>query len=180
MKQIEQMKGVTRCLSLTLVFLSIIYLITRVLSLIEMQNSKGKSAMMGRNRVTMSNIELVHYFTIFHAATCVGISALVGLTLKKSLHIDRRQFYLLMGITGAVTIIYFFALMFVVWKATQATTSQTSAFIILESVLLLIGTIATDPLSFIFALMMNFVLLFGIFLLNWSSMTLADLARALE
>lgn len=117
------MKGLTRCLSMVLVVLSVVYLVTRILSLIEMQNSKGKSAMLGRNRVNMSNIELVHYFTIFHAVTCVGISAFMGMTLKKSLHIDRRQFYFLMGVTGAVTIIYFFALMFVVWKTTQATTS---------------------------------------------------------
>ena len=118
MKQIEQLRGLTRCLSLTLVILSVIYLITRVSSLMEMKATKGKNTLIGRNKVTMSNIELVHYFTIIHAITCVGISAFMGMSLKKSLHIDRRQYYFLMGLTTMVTVLYFFSLLFVVYYTT--------------------------------------------------------------
>jgi ABC-type transport system involved in cytochrome bd biosynthesis fused ATPase/permease subunit len=51
---------------------------------------------------------------------------------------------------------------------------------VLETVLTLIGTVATNPFSFIFALMMNFILIFGIFCLNWCSLYLADLTKAVE
>ena len=82
--------------------------------------------------------------------------------------------------TTLVTILYFFALLFVVYKATWGMSQQFSGLVIIETMLTLIGTVADNPVSFVFALLMNFVLIFGIFALNWCSLYLADLTKALE
>jgi hypothetical protein len=105
---------------------------------------------------------------------------MVFMLLKKNLIIDRRQYFFILGITTFVTIVYFFAILYIVYRSTYLTTTTYNSLVVFESVFDLIGSVSSNPLAFLFALMMNFVLLFGIFLLNLCSIYLADLARALE
>jgi hypothetical protein len=51
---------------------------------------------------------------------------------------------------------------------------------VIESILDILGSISNNPFSFLFAVMMNFVLIFGLFCLNLCSIYLAEIARALE
>jgi len=136
--------------------------------------------MIGTNAFKYENIELLHYFTIAHSFTCVVISTFVYMMLKKNSFIDRRQYYFVLGMTSIVTLLYFFAILYIVYRSTYVTSTTYNAILVFESVLDIIGSVSSNPLSFLFALMMNFVLLFGIFCLNLCSIYLADLARALE
>jgi hypothetical protein len=115
------MRGVTKCIALTLLVLSVIYLITRISALVSLYQTQGQGTMIGRNSIKFSNIELVHFFTIAHSITCVGIATFVYMNLRKNQTIDRRQYYFVLGLTTLVTVLYFFALMFVVYKTTYAT-----------------------------------------------------------
>ncbi len=86
-----------------------------------------------------------------------------------------------MVVTGVVTIIYFFSLTYIVYRSTsQSINGAYNAILVLETLLDIIGSISTDPISFLFALMMNFILLFGIFVLNLCSVVLSDLAKSIE
>lgn len=136
--------------------------------------------MIGSNAFKYQNIEVLHYFTIIHSITCVIIATLVFMMLKKNMIIDRRQYYFILGITSFVTVLYFFAILYIVYRSTYLTSTTYNSIVVFESILELIGSVSSNPLAFLFALMMNFVLLFGIFLLNLCSIYLADLARALE
>ncbi len=101
--------------------------------------------------------------------------------MKKSLAIDRRQYIFTMGITLVVTFVYFVSLTYIVYRSTsQNFGGNYNALIVLDTLLDIIGSISTDPFSFLFALMMNFILLFGIFVLNLCSVILADLAKSIE
>lgn len=100
--------------------------------------------------------------------------------LRKNTIIDRRQYYFVLTMTTLVTVLYFFALLYIVYRSTYATSQAYSALLVFESIIDVVSAISTNPFAFVFALIMNFVLLFGIFSLNLSSIYLADLARALE
>eukprot|EP00347_Sterkiella_histriomuscorum_P020990 403335687 len=182
MKQMNQMKSLTRCISISLLILSVVYLITRIQSYLELKDyrEKNSKSMIGSNAFKYQNIEILHYFTMIHSLTCVIISTLVFMMLKKNMIIDRRQYYFILGITTFVTVLYFFAILYIVYRSTYLTSSSYNSIVVFESILELIGSVSSNPLAFLFALMMNFVLLFGIFLLNLCSIYLADLARALE
>ena len=129
---------------------------------------------------TYQNIELLHIFTLAHSVTCIVISVLVYMQLKNKYVIDRRHYYVILGMTTFVTILYFFAILYIVYRSTYLTSSNYNAIVVFDSILELIGQVSTNPLAFLFALMMNFVLLFGIFLLNLCSIYLADIAKGLE
>ena len=90
MKQITQMRGVTRLISIGLLVLSLIYLVTRISALAGLYSNKTQQSLIGRNRLTFSNIELVHFFTVAHSVTCVCISVFVYMSVRKTMHIDRR------------------------------------------------------------------------------------------
>ena len=90
MKQLEQMKGVTKCASVTLLLLSVAYLITRVIALIQLKTYRRQNQMLGNMAYMYSNIQLIHVFTVVHSATCVGIALFVFFMLKKNTVIDRR------------------------------------------------------------------------------------------
>lgn len=62
----------------------------------------------------------------------------------------------------------------------HANNANYSILLVLENLLDIIGSISTNPFSFLFALMMNFILIFGIFGLNFCSIFLVDIAKALE
>lgn len=136
---------------------------------------------MGSAAFKFENMQLIHIFTIGHSVTCVIISFMIYCTVKKSLTIDRRQYFFTMAVTAVVTVIYFFSLTFIVYRSTsQSFNGQYNAIMVLETLLDIIGSISTDPFSFLFALLMNFILLFGIFVLNLCSVVLADLAKSIE
>ena len=52
--------------------------------------------------------------------------------------------------------------------------------IFLEGVLDLLATISQNPFSFFFTVVMNFILLYGIFCLNMCSLYLVEIAKSLE
>ena len=92
MKQLEQMRGVTKCTSITLLALAVIYLVTRILAFIELRKYRERNmkTMTGSMAFKYSNIEVLHYFTIVHSITCVAIALFVFLMLRKNTVIDRR------------------------------------------------------------------------------------------
>ena len=121
MKQITQMKGITKCISITLLVLSFIYLITRILSFFELRDyqERNSNKMIGSTALKYQNIQMLHYFTIAHSFTCVVISMFVFMMLRKNTLIDRRQYYFVLGITTLVTLLYFFSLLYIVFRSTQ-------------------------------------------------------------
>ena len=177
------MVGLTKCITLTLMVLSLIYLMTRIQSFYELQASKKeitKGVFTGSVAYKYENMELLHYFTIAHSVTCVVISVFVYMVLKRNQMIDRRQYYFVLGVTTVVTFLYFFALVYIVYRGTVVQSRSYNAIVMLESILDVIGSISSNPFAFLFALLMNFILLFGLFCLNLCSIYLADLARSME
>ena len=85
-----------------------------------------------------------------------------------------------MFMTSIVTFAYFFSLIYVVYKTTIYQSNNYAVLLILENLIDVIASLSNNTFSFLFALMMNFFLLFGIFCLNICSIYLADLARSIE
>jgi hypothetical protein len=114
MTQMQQMQGLTRVLSLVLLVASIVYLVTRVQSYIELIEYSNKSVSTSK----YENILMLHYFTIAHSLTCVVISVFVFLLVKKTNSIDRRQYFFVLGLSSLVTFLYFAAFMYIVYYST--------------------------------------------------------------
>jgi hypothetical protein len=56
----------------------------------------------------------LHYFLMAHAGTCVVLSIWSYLTVDKHYVIDRRQYFILLGVSTIATFLYFIALGYVV------------------------------------------------------------------
>jgi hypothetical protein len=83
--------------------------------------------------------------------------------------------------TGAIA--YLIALIYVVSKSPRYfmdKESQNPLLDFLESLLDLLDAISRNRTSFFFTVVINFVLLYGIFCINICSVYLADLAKSLE
>ena len=179
-----QLTGLAKCISLSLLLMSTAYFFSRLANYSEMREFKERAAKSQSHDLIMrskyENMELLHVVTIVHSLTCIIISGLISLTLQRESRIDRRQFFLMLGTTSTVTFLYFFSLLYVVFKSTQVPDQAPQMLIIFESVLDMIASLSNNTFSFIFALMMNFILLFGIFCLNVCSAYLADIAKRIE
>jgi hypothetical protein len=88
------MKGVTKCITLTLLVLSVVYLMTRIYNFLKLKeyysDRPGKSSLSSLDSYQKDNIELIHYFTIVHSFTCVAISIFAYMMLRNNQTIDRR------------------------------------------------------------------------------------------
>ncbi len=86
-----------------------------------------------------------------------------------------------LSITGSVA--YLIALVYVVCNSPRYFMSQDSSYPLmdfLESLLDLLDAISRNRTSFFFTVLINFVLLYGIFCVNICSVYLAELAKSLE
>lgn len=130
-----------------------------------------------------NHIVELHYFLIGHSITCVIVSIWSFLTVDKNYVIDRRQYFILLGISTIATFTYFIALGYVVLSGSQYFHGESfvTTFVnFLEGVLDLIQTISRNQFSFFIAVIMNFALLYGVFALNMCSMYLVEIAKSLE
>lgn len=124
-------------------------------------------------------MELVQIFTIMHSATCLSISIFVFMLLRKNTMFQKKQYYLVLGISLFVTILYFASLVWLVISSTN-TFRGTSPIMVIKNILDFLSSISTGTFSFVFAVIMNFVLLSFIFCLNMASAVVSDLIRTLE
>ena len=131
-------------------------------------------------QLKFENISLLHIVTIAHSLTCIVIAGVVAKMMQSQSYIDRRQFYMVLGMTSVVTVLYFFSIVYVVYQGTLGHSDDYEVIIILESMLDVIGSLSDNTLSFLFALLMNFLMLLGIFCLNICSLYLAEIAKAIE
>jgi hypothetical protein len=126
-------------------------------------------------------MELLHIVTIVHSLTCIIITSIITAMLRASAYIDRRQFYLILAMTSSITVLYFFSIVYVVYQSTLGSSTEHDDIItLLERVLDVISSLSNDTFSFLFALWMNFVLLFGVICLNVCSLYLAEVAKSIE
>lgn len=99
--------------------------------------------------------------------------------------IDRRQYFVLLGVSTVAILTYILALSYVVVNGTQSMTrsaynSEYAILNFLDNLLDLLETISRNAFSFFFAVIMNFVLVFGLIAINLFSMHLGEIAKALE
>ena len=89
----------------------------------------------------------------------------------------------MIGLTAVLTTVYFVSLSYVVYKTTSTTapTNSEGTFVnAFEAIIDLIASLSNSTFAFIFAIMINFVMLAGIYALNLCSMYLIELAKTIE
>lgn len=128
------------------------------------------------------SIELLHIVTIVHSISCFILSGFVYLILQgRTYIIDRRLYISILLLGAAITIAYFASLVYVVLKTQYASVSQNYAFItLIENILDLISSLSNNILAFIFAIIMNFLIFFSIYGLNWCSLYMSEVAKQIE
>mmetsp|Transcript_2717 Transcript_2717/g.2572 ORF Transcript_2717/g.2572 Transcript_2717/m.2572 type:complete len:137 (+) Transcript_2717:464-874(+) len=114
-----------------------------------------------------------------HSLTCLSISIFTYMLLKKNHMFQQKQYYIIMGVSLFVSVVYFGCLIGVVVKS-ATNVQNTDALIFIEIIFDLLIQISSGTFSFVFALLMNFVLLFFIFLLNLTSAVMSELLTAIE
>ena len=183
MRQMQQLSRVVKVISLILLVMSLIYMYTRVGAYKDMRRSLALSELNYVYKNKFDHIVELHYFLIGHSIACVVISIWSFLTVDKNYVIDRRQYFILLGVSTAATFSYFLALGYVVLSTSQyfsGESTRSSIVNFFEGVLELIQSISRNQLSFFFAVIMNFALLYGVFALNMCSMYLVEVAKSLE
>jgi hypothetical protein len=187
MKQMQQLSRLVKILSLILLGLSLIYMYTRIVSYKDMRRALALSALNYVYVNRFEHIEELHYFLLGHSGACVLISVFAFLTVNKSYVIDRRQYFIMLGVSTFVTVSYFFALAYVVLSGSKhflqgslKDTPRSQLLNFLEGVLELLQSISRNQFSFFFAVIMNFALLYGIFVINMCSVYLVEIAKKLE
>lgn len=185
MKQMQQLSRLVKIFSLILLGLSLIYMYTRIVSYKDMRRSLAISALNYVYVNRFEHIEELHYFLLGHSITCVVISIFAFMTVNKNYVIDRRQYFAMLGVSTVATLSYFIALGYVVLSGSKhfmqgSSDARSSLIVFLEGVLELLQSISRNQLSFFFAVIMNFALLYGIFTLNMCSLYLVDIAKTLE
>lgn len=176
---------------MTLMLLSMLYFFSRVANYIELLSIHGGSQNDGGNmsyllnRVKFENVQMLHIVTMVHSLTCIVISIFMWLMLQASGMIDRRQYYIMIFITTIATILYYFSIGYIIYvtgvKNQVKTAGDTNRLInVLDNFLDVISSLSNDVFSFLFALLMNFILLFGIYFLNMVSLYLADISKSIE
>ena len=176
---------------MTLMLLSMLYFFSRVanyVDLLSIQNGQIDAGVNGNlnhvlNKVKFENVQLLHIVTMVHSLTTIAISIFIWMMLSVSGMIDRRQYYLMVSLTISATCLYYFSIGYIIYvTGSSAQRSSNSNVLIhwLDSFLDVISSISNDVFSFLFALLMNFVLLIGIYLLNVVSLFLAELSKSIE
>ena len=115
------------------------------------------------------NMLELHYFMIGHSLFCVTLSLFSLFTVRKNFVIDRRQYFILVTLSAVGSLLYLAALIYVVSTSQSYFLRKNSDYPLLdfiESLLDLLDAISRNRTSFFFTVVMNFVLLYGIFCLN--------------
>ncbi|CDW83046.1 UNKNOWN [Stylonychia lemnae] len=151
------------------------------LSYVELQDYKEKNnkVLIGKTSDIYDNYQLLHFITIAHSFTTIMISGFIYKMMRTERFMDRRQYIFLALMTSIITFLYYFSLLYMVWRGAQ-TAKDSSVLSIFEQIANIIGSISTNDVAFIFAITMNFVLLFGLYCINGVSVLLSDIARNLE
>jgi len=177
------MSRFVKVISLVLLCMSLVYLYTRVGAYKDMRRAQALSELNYVYKNRFEHIVELHYFLMGHAFTCVLIAIWSYLTVDKNYVIDRRQYFVLLVVSTLATFSYFIALGYVVLSGQSYFTgadTMDSVFNFFEGVLDLVQSISRNRLSFFFAVIMNFALLYGIFALNMCSIYLVEIAKSLE
>lgn len=126
------MKGAARCWSLTLHLIAWLYVYTRMQSYFELleYKSKNNSSLNGRAGQKYDSIELLHYITIIHSITSVIITGLVYFSMRKGEFFDRRKYFFLIVVTGGITFLYFFAILYVIFHGSKSARDNSFSSII--------------------------------------------------
>lgn len=95
LKKLEQLRGVGRCISLTLLALSVVYFLTRVANYLELKDARAAAMQSfhlsdARVQLKFENIAMLHLVTIVHSLTCIIISGVVAKIMRSQSYIDRR------------------------------------------------------------------------------------------
>ena len=137
---------------------------------------KNRKALIGSLAAKYDNVELMHLITIIHSISCVAISTFIFVVMRKERTIDRRQYWFFIAMVSLVSILYTFSLGYVVYVGAQQKPNAS----VLSQISELIGNLANNNVAFVFAIMMNFALFFGLYFLNMCSLILVDLAKQIE
>lgn len=90
----------------------------------------------------------------------------------------------MLGVSTAAATLYIFAFAYIVYTGSsvfaRTSVSDSAVIAFLESMLDLLSTISKNPFSFFFTVLMNFILLYGIFMINMCSLYLVEIAKSLE
>ena len=112
-----QMSRLVKIISLLLLAMSLIYLYTRLGAYKDMRRAQAISALNYVYKNRFDHIVELHYFLIGHAVICVVISIWSYLTVNRNYVIDRRQYFILLGVSTVATFSYFLAIGYVVVNA---------------------------------------------------------------
>lgn len=85
----------------------------------------------------------------------------------------------MLGLTVFVSVVYFAALLAIVVSNTTSL-MRSDPLVLVQSIFDLLGEISDGTFSFIFAIAMNFILIFLIFCINMASVVVAELVQYLE
>ena len=110
----QQMSRLVKVISLVLLCMSLVYLYTRIGAYKDMRRALSLSELNYVYKNRFSHIVELHYFLMGHASTCVFIAIWSFLTVDKNYVIDRRQYFVLLGVSTVATFAYFIALGYVV------------------------------------------------------------------
>ena len=66
------------------------------------------------------NFQLLHFITIAHSFTTIMISGLIYNTMRTERFMDRRQFIFLAVCSSIITFLYYFSLMYMVWRGASS------------------------------------------------------------
>lgn len=86
---------------------------------------------------------------------------------------------MVLGLSVFVSVIYFAALFYIVLSNTTSFI-RSDPLVVMQSIFELLHTISDSTFSFVFSLIMNFVLLFLIFSINIASVVVTELVQSLE
>lgn len=157
---------------------SVVYLWTRLESYASMKRASAGL------QDSVEYLEALQIFLIGHSIVCMLISFLAYSTVRKHTMIDRRQYYVLLGVSTFAILAYIIALTYAVGHGTSSMTrsaySDYAILNFLENLIDLLESISRNAFSFFFAVIMNFVLVFALIGINLFSMHLGEIAKALE
>ena len=118
MKQVTQMKGVTRWICIGMTVLSVIYFVDRLRIYYLLIEYGQANQVLNQTTFKFENMQLLHLITIAHSLTCVVISLLIFCSVRTHAVIDRRQYYFSILIGGFLNILFWASLGFVIYRST--------------------------------------------------------------
>lgn len=158
-------------LSGCLLALSLIYFGSRVVNFIELLESKSKY---DNDAIDYNNLKFTHLYTIVHSGTCVTIATFVTLILNRNTMFQKKQYYLVLGLTLFVSLLYFIGLFAIVVSNTKSVLWN-NPLLLIKSLFELLQSISDSTFSLVFLIATNFALISLIFCINMASIAVAEL-----